>query len=333
MELISVIIPIYKSERYLDRCIASVINQTYDNLEIILVDDGSPDRCPEICDMWKQNDSRIKVIHQRNGGVSMARNTGINKAGGEFILFLDSDDYIYSGTIERMYKEMKNQSADMVICGFEKGEGGDFDFSKSLDSDTEIINNVIALSRIYQSGYYALQYVVPWGKLYKKCLFENIQYPEGKLYEDIYVTHQILYKCDKIAVMRERMFYYYQHQNSIMHQKFNFRKLDYLDALRNRIKFYEQKNLNDLAQMAYDEYIHSLIWEYSRVRDILKNQIVLKDIIRRFKEIYVKGYSSKRYPKENRLFLYIFAINPEVIMLYWKISTRLEKFIARKRMS
>lgn len=324
MELITVIVPIYKAEKYLDRCVASIIRQTYQNLEIILVDDGSPDRCSEICDKWAIRDNRVKVIHQHNSGVSEARNAGLNNANGRYIMMVDSDDYLYSGMIQILHKALTEHKADLSVCEFEKGCAATFDFTYREEVPVEIINAEVALNRIYHDSEKALQYVAPWGKLYKKELFEGIQYPKGKIFEDIYVTHQLLYRCRKIAVVPQKLIYYFQHTNSIMNKKFHVGKLDYLEALKNRIAFYVEHGLTELSDIAYDEYIHSLIWEYSRARDLLANEEAMQDIVERYRTAYKKGYASRRYPEENACFLKLFNLNPEWVMIYWKIKAKLK---------
>lgn len=325
MELISVIVPIYKAEKYLNRCIESIVKQTYDCLEIILVDDGSTDTSPQICDNWGKKDDRIKVVHQKNGGVSSARNSGLNIASGKYIVQVDSDDYIASNMIEVLYKALIEKNADLVICGYLKGKNVDYSFALEKEVETTVINAETALNRIYDSGASALQYVAPWGKLYKKELFEEIRYPEGKIFEDIYITHQILCRCHRIAVVQNQLTYYYQHSDSIMNKKYHVGKLDYLDACKNRISFFKENGYEQLAHIAYDEYLHSLIWEYSRARDLLADKSVMQSISKRFREIYRKGYASVRYPAETKYYLSIFNINPELIVWYWRVASKLKR--------
>lgn len=325
MDLITVIVPVYMTEQYLDRCILSVCHQTYKNIEIVLIDDGSTDRCPEICDLWEKQDSRVNVIHQINQGVSAARNAGIEYSHGKYIVMLDSDDYLWPGMIETMYNIQKKYNTDLVICGFEKGQSETFEFPELLNPQVEIINAEIALKRIYESDEKALQYVAPWAKLYKKELFNGINYPTGKIFEDIYVTHEILYRCNKIAIISQKMVYYYQHPDSIMNRKFHVGKLDYLEALKKRIQFFEENNLKELESIAYDDYLHSLIWEYSRARDLINNKKAMRDIVSRYRSVYKKGHSSKRYPKENEIFLWAFSLNPEFIIWYWKIKSKFKR--------
>lgn len=325
MDLITVIVPAYMTEQYLDRCIASICQQTYANLEIILIDDGSSDCSPEICNKWGEMNRRIKVIHQKNQGVSAARNVGVKESHGNYIMMVDSDDYLYAGMIETMYITQKKYEVDLVICDFIKGNSENFEFPNIMDSQVELISAETALRRIYESDEKALQYVAPWAKLYKKELFEEISYPEGKIFEDIYITHKILYKCKKIAVISRKMLYYFQHSESIMNREFHVGKLDYLEALKERIYFFHNHEMRELETIAYDEYLHSLIWEYSRTRDLLNNKAAMREIVERYREIYVKGYSSKRYRDENVLFLWGFFLNPELIIWYWKVKSKLKK--------
>lgn len=329
MELITVIVPIYKAEKYLNRCINSIVKQTYQKLDIILLDDGSPDNSPFLCDEWSKKDGRIKVIHQDNRGVSSARNNGLDNAAGEYILMVDSDDYISNDMIEILYQRLIETNADLAMCDFQRGNEDAFKFENHMQIYCEMISGEKAMERVYHDSHQALQYVVPWGKLYKRTLFNNIRYPEGKIFEDIYVTHQILYQCKKIAVIPEKLVYYFENPCSIMNKEFHVGKLDYLPALKERIEFYEFHHLETLQQIAYDEYLHALIWEYSRVKDLLSDKVQMKRIKRLFNQVYKKGYASKRYPAENTLFLGIFNINPESVMLYWKVSGKIKKIFKR----
>lgn len=331
MDLVSIIIPVYKIEDCLNRCLNSVLTQTYSNLEVILVDDGSPDRCPQICDEWARKDNRIKVIHQENAGVSAVRNSGLDRASGEFILFVDGDDYVAPNLVEILYKAIKISGAEMVLCDFEKGSDAGFQFCEEF-AEPEIIDRKKAFERIYEDSHSSFQYVTPWGKLYQRSIFEGVRYPEGKIFEDMYVTHRLINRCSQIAVIKEKLCYYYQRKDSIVNAAFSVGKLDYLDAMVERIGFFEEQGYVDLAQIAYDEYLHSLIWEYSRVRDILHDKQGIKDIFNRFKKIYKWGYSSKRYASDTAFYLWCFQLNPEIIVWYWKISGKW-KALFKKRSS
>lgn len=331
MDLISIIIPIYKIEDCLERCLNSVLNQTYSNLEIILVDDGSPDRCPEICDEWAKRDKRIQVIHQKNSGLSVARNTGIDRASGTFILLVDGDDYLAYNIVEMLYTAVKITGAEIALCDFEKGSNPYFQFkSGDLELEIEAIEPEVALERIYQDDHSAFRYVTAWGKLYQRSLFENIRYPEGRIFEDMYVTHRLIDRCTQIAVVSQKMCYYFQRNGSIVNTEFNIRKLDYLQAMKERIQFFNNRGYVKLLTIAYEEYLHALIWEYSRVRDILKNKQAMRDVVALFRKSYKFGYCSKRYPSDTALFLWCFYVNPEIIIWYWRISRKFKSIFNKK---
>ena len=325
MDLVTILIPIYNVEHYLDRCIASAVQQSYDKLEIILVDDGSTDRSARICNDWAQRDSRIRVIHQHNSGVSAARNAGLQAASGEWIIQLDSDDYIAPYAVEHMMRAAEETRADMVICDFEKGSEDTFQFEKTDNSKIQISDAVTAISRIYNGGHDALRFAVPWCKMSKKLLYEGICYPDGKIFEDIFTTHKLLYRCKRIAILDELLFYYFQRSGSIMNADFSMKKLDYLQALVERIEFFTTNGLSDLQSIAYDELLHSLIWEYSRTRDMLHSQEGMEYVITLFRQVYKKGYASRRYPGETAIFLAAFNRNPEWIILYWRIAGKLKR--------
>lgn len=235
--LISIIVPVYKVEKYLKKCLDSIINQTYKNLEIIIVDDGSPDGCPNICDEYSKKDDRIKVIHQKNMGLSIARNNGIKLATGEYIGFVDSDDFIEPTMYEDLYNAIIKNNAQMSICNFnvitnkDKYKRNDYPENKTYDK-MEILKEIL-LDKNIQS--YA------WNKLYKKELFDAIQYPAGKKYEDIGTTFYLAEKCDKIQLIGKAEYNYINRNDSIV---FNFDEqtiLDYTEIIMERYEYVNEK--------------------------------------------------------------------------------------------
>lgn len=329
MELISIIIPIFNVEAYLDRCITSVCGQTYQNLEIILVDDGSTDRSGRICEGWAARDPRVRVIHQPNSGVSAARNTGLHAASGDWIIQVDSDDYVAPYAVEHLLDASRSTGADMVICDFVKGCDEAYCFTKNTAAAVETGDGVSMIRRLYDGDHNALRYGVPWCKMSRKKLYEGISYPDGKIFEDIYTTHKLLFRCDRIAVLETPLFYYFQRPGSIMNMSFSMKKLDYLQALVERVAFFKNHGLNELEQIAYDELLHSLVWEYSRTRDLLNSQAGMDYVVSLFRQVYQKGYASSRYPSETAHFLAVFRQNPEWIILYWKVSGKLKQLFKR----
>lgn len=246
---VSVIIPVYKVEPYLNKCVDSVINQTYRNTEIILVDDGSPDRCGEICDDYAAKDCRIKVIHKQNGGLSDARNEGLKIATGEFISLLDSDDYWRPTYLEKSYRYLQDHNVDLVVfplCSFSE----DGAILKELNSGrVQKFTTEEALKMMFTNRF-------PWcaqGKLYKRELFDGIMYPVGLLMEDKATTYKIFERCNRILFVECADYMYLIRQGSIMHSAFDKRQLQTLDI---------QEELNSHI-CSYHPNLHDVVLGYS----------------------------------------------------------------------
>ncbi|MDR1753719.1 MAG: glycosyltransferase [Eubacterium sp.] len=235
--LISVIIPVYKVEKYIRKCLGSVINQTYKNLEIILVDDGSPDNCGNICDEYAFLDKRIIVVHKENGGLSDARNAAIDIAKGEFITFVDSDDWISENMIELLYNDIVKNDSDISVTnpvyyfentGLEKK--GKFNKQKFCGSFSveEALNGMFS-AKIFD--------VTAWAKLYKASLFNGIRYPKGLINEDEDVTYKLIFFSKSVSVIEEELYYYLQRGESIMGVDFAPNRTDAVFILENMVKF------------------------------------------------------------------------------------------------
>lgn len=222
--LISVIIPVYNVQEYLSECLESVRKQTYENLEIFLVDDGSKDSSGAMCDQYALEDSRIKVIHKENGGLSSARNAALDVATGEYITFVDSDDYLADDYVEYLYDLLKSNNADLSICHmteFYDDEAKKKD-SKQEESQISVMSSDQALKRfLLQKNLFASA----WCKLYKRELFAETRYPIGYYYEDMAIIHKIFLDSDKIVWSNQKKYFYRQRRNSIMNEKFNRKKL------------------------------------------------------------------------------------------------------------
>ncbi|MBQ2835559.1 MAG: glycosyltransferase [Clostridia bacterium] len=295
--LISVIVPIYNVEKYVKRCIDSIINQTYTNLEIILVDDGSPDNCGKICDEYAEKDARIKVIHKENGGLSDARNAGIDIAKGEYIAFVDSDDFIATNMYEVLYKNIKETNSDIAIANYYKFESEDEIVDASLDEKIIVYNKEEMFNHMYDD--YLLT-VVAWNKLYKREMFSELRYPVGKLIEDSAIIHYLIDKTTKIVITNLQLYFYYQRTNSIM----NISKvalLDELDFVYDRVKFLEKKNMKDSKV-------------YYGTIDVYVN---------RFIELYCKFTETKQYPRE--LYKKYFKTMKKLLKEY-RFSSKKRKF-------
>ncbi len=250
--LISVIIPIYGVEAYLRRAVDSVLGQTYRNLEIILVDDGSPDGCPAICDAYAAREARVRVIHKENGGLSDARNAGLDVAGGDYIAFLDSDDYYAPFFIEVLYNEMQLASAEVSFCRYEVTEamkiedGPDFLNVKRAYLSGEVQREILDREQMLLHQYDAIcedatYYIVAWNKLYKASLWKGVRFPKGKIHEDEATTYRIFDKVKKGVYIKMPMYAYFSAPESITRARFQLRRLQWFDALDDRIRFLEQK--------------------------------------------------------------------------------------------
>ena len=239
-DLISVIIPIYNVEQYLPRCIDSVLAQTYENLEIFLVDDGSPDNCGRICDEYAAKDSRIKVIHKKNGGLSDARNTALDVCSGEYISFVDSDDYVSDDHIESLYRAIDKYHTRLAVCGIIR-----FDESgkSSIDYAPSSIEKCVSGEEMFETVWRPSA----CNKLYHKSLFAGIRYPYGKLYEDLFIYHDILAQIEQLSFTGKNSYFYYYRQNSIINREYDVRNTDFIEGLDLRINRLRELKYYDLA--------------------------------------------------------------------------------------
>lgn len=294
--LVSVIVPIYKVEEYLNACVQSIKNQTYNNLEIILVDDGSPDKCGSMCDVYAQNDSRIKVIHKKNGGLSDARNAGIDIAKGDYITFVDSDDFVFKEHIERLVDIATKYHSDYVLC--ECIHCDEKDSIMSVDNYSQNPEKVYVFEGEDKfNAYYVEEKIdtVAWKKLYKRDLFSKIRFPKGKLNEDAFVVLQLLDLAEKVCSTTYKGYAYRINSESIMHSEFIPAKLDSIEA--------------KIIQNKYVEKKHPKFRSYSRagiiyscnycLRSMAKSKYKDQNILNKLHKIYKLYY--KDYLKQNNV--------------------------------
>lgn len=236
--LIGIIIPVYNVENYIERCIQSVIRQTYHNLEIMLVDDGSTDASGKICEQYARKDKRIKVIHKKNGGLSEARNTGMKATTADYIAFIDSDDYVGKRYVQYLAGILFRNNADMAICGYYRGSRDTFPERKKYRGKVQCFDSETMLKNWH--GKYKHIETSACNKLYKKSLFtENeIYYPDGYFYEDVQTTHLLVKKAKKIVVINEKLYYYYQRKESIMHTISDKKIRDGIYSQNKRLDFF-----------------------------------------------------------------------------------------------
>lgn len=277
-ELISIIVPIYNVEKYLKRCIDSIVNQTYKKLEIILVDDGSTDKSSNICDNYAKEDNRIKVIHKKNGGISETRNIGIENCQGKFIGFVDPDDYIGKDLYNILHHNLIESDSDISICNFKTFEFESIDFTNIIGYIQ--YNNIDALKELIFDKKITSHL---WNKLYKKELFDSIKFPLNKIYEDLSVMYLLFYKSKKIVFSNSIQYGYYQRANSLCNSKsMNENKAkNYIEAVNSRYNFLKE-NCNKFNQILLASRVQSLVvLNYvvakSRNHELYNNKIMIDD--------------------------------------------------------
>lgn len=311
-KLVSVIIPVYKVEKYLDRCVGSVVNQTYKNLEIILVDDGSPDKCPKICDDWAKKDNRIKVIHKENGGLSSARNAGLDIATGDYISFLDSDDSLHIDTIKFSLFECVNTGADIV--SFKTNIVNEKDVV-SCDGDmgnykTKEYNNDQILTSFF-SGTDGL-FMISCAKLYKREIFNNLRFEYGKLHEDEFIIVELLNKAHKLVVIDKPFYNYLKRDGSITSAR-NLKSFE--NSYEAFLKRYEyiKNNLNGFMSYENVAFLSQLRILYITSKNQYKDFAI--KILQKYNEMYriIKPKDYKNFLFKHFKWLYI---------LLWKIKNR-----------
>lgn len=307
-ELISIITPVYNAKKYLNACIEAVLYQTYENFELILIDDGSKDGSAEICDQYQSADSRIKVLHKENGGASSARNAGLDFAQGEYIIFQDSDDILYPNALETLYTNLKIHKADMCI--------GSIDICKN---DQEILNyslpieqDLIVVDEREYWNYTFINYTatVPWAKIYKKSVWKDVRFLEGVIHEDEQILQYMLCKCSKIVLLRQTILKQNIVDGSVMNRKFRYENLDKSEFMLYRYHYFHDK--------AWKEYYMKIFGEGTRVllegREKLdyKNDDKMSNRINKLYMLYkevAKEILQEKITLSNRVRLHIFRIS------------------------
>lgn len=265
MPAISVIIPVYKVERYLDACVASVAAQTFSDLEILLVDDGSPDNCPALCDAWAQKDPRVRVIHRENGGLSAARNTGIDAATGQFLAFVDGDDLLEADTLRRVYAAQQKHDADLVLFNFVYVNENDIplstpDFTGFHD---EVVDAEGFWKRYYATiGTQRAYYASACNRLYRRDLFRTLRFRPGKRFEDEFLLPQLLEECHRIVCMAYPGYRYVQREGSIMAAGSSFNFLDRSEYQLERCDYFAAHGDFRRAEGILNETIRNLSEKY-----------------------------------------------------------------------
>lgn len=265
MDLISVIVPVYNVEAYLDKCISSIVNQTYRNLEIILVDDGSPDNCPAMCDAWKEKDSQIVVLHKENGGLSDARNAGMGAAHGEFISFIDGDDWIEPRFFEILQHELEAQNADVAAVQYRLCWEGDACERQSAYEHVTVYDRQMAMRLLIQNQ---IKQVV-WNKLYRSAQIRDIPFEKGKFHEDEFWTYQVIGRIERFAAIDYIGYDYFQRAGSIMGAGYSPKRLDAVEA-KTRRQAYLTEHMPELAPEGARDLLFTCLYHGQQVCKALR---------------------------------------------------------------
>ena len=322
-DLISIVVPIYKVEKYLKKCIDSIVNQTYKNIEIILVDDGSPDNCGNIIEEYRKADERVKTIHQKNGGLSDARNNGIKIASGKYILYIDSDDWIEKNMVEVLYKNIVDNDADISICEFIEEDDNETELSnKNYNGQIVVFNKIEAIQDLIEQRFITNH---AWNKLYKKELFDNIEYPKGQLMEDISTTYKLFENSKKIVYQNIALYHYIQRGSSILGNITQKRIEDQEDAIFKRnnylIKKYpECANIIkiDNLKTVKDLYYLAVMGKHKKLYKSEK----YKNYYQEYKKIYRE---LKKFVNDNdKKSLNLFYTNRELYKIYVELKMKIK---------
>lgn len=319
--LISIIVPIYNVEPYIQRCLDSIINQTYSNLEIILIDDGSPDNCPQICDEYAAKDNRITVIHKKNGGLSDARNAGLDICKGEFISFIDSDDWVEQSYIETLLHILNQTNADVSIVNFTKAQSSYKYVLESYERNFTILNSTQAVAKLWNREEDSI-FVTAWGKLFKRSLYKNIRFPKGKIHEDEYTSYKLLYHSKNVAFLDIPLYIYFQRKDSIMGQV----EKSSIRLLRVQVEkylFFKRKNIPKILNLFIKQLCWDIIFAYSQI----KLHIPIpnyksgkeKELLCVYKHI-MNDCSDLSSTKAEKAFYKFLKFFPQIYVLYQKFS-------------
>lgn len=331
MARIAVIVPVYNVENYIERCIDSILNQSFDDFKLILVNDGSTDRSYEICKEYAISDRRIKLINQENMGLSMARNNALEYSSERYLTFIDSDDYIHRDFLKILLENLIDNSADISVADHQKVYQSERTEHEEKENTIRVLSNIQAVEQVVKDNDENM--IVAWGKLYKRELFEDIRYPRGKYHEDEFVTYKLYYKAETIVKTKAKLHYYTQRDESITGDKYSLKRLEKLEGLREAVEFFREKGEEDLALSANYRYLFNIQIAYYRVKFELGSN---KPVMNNLKQDYDTNYRGinkdmKEYSLKEKIILRFFFYFPNIYCNLVKVYLSLGENISLNR--
>lgn len=329
MEKVSVIVPVFNVEKYLSRCVDSLLSQSYENIEIVLINDGSSDKSGIICDEYAARDERIKVLHQEYNGVADARNKGVALASGDYIVFLDGDDEADRVYVEKLYTTLKENDLDIAQCCLLRMRNGEPINKLPVKEGVRIFNGMEMQMKTFNRDRYFCNVVC--GKIFKKSLFEGLSFPYGRINEDESMIYLLTFRSARVGIIDDYLYYYHYNGDSITEKKYNVHRLDAFYMLREKFDFYREKGLSAFANKTANEYFSqmSIVFCYK------KEQVVgYSEIMKKAKELYKKDRREMlRYAKlriDRSVFCTLSHISVWFVKLYGLSLKLVKNFIKKK---
>lgn len=312
MVLISIIVPVYKVEKYIHQCVDSILSQTFRDFELILVDDGSPDNCPAICDEYAAKDNRVRVIHKKNSGLSSARNAGLAISSGAFIVFVDSDDWLREDALEVLLTRQQQTGADLVLCNILPVYPPEH--SGYVRPATPLAEKAMTQSQMVDclTEKHNWYYCVAWNKLYKRRIFDNLRFPVGYIHEDEAVIHRIVGQCSSIAVTPEVLYFYRQTPGSITGVGLRIQTTDKLHAYADRIVCASERDWKHLQNVSMAVYIDTFLSLYFRFTRTAETEPYFRRMDEGLKTTLPYLLKSKSVSLRHKVYLSAIHLNPKI---------------------
>lgn len=327
MEKVSVIVPVYNVEKYIDRCVQSLFDQVYENIEIVLINDGSTDRSGEICDEYAKKDSRVKVLHQEYNGVADARNKGVAMATGEYIIFLDGDDEADKEYVSKLYTTLKENDLDIAQCCLLRIRNGEPINKLEVKAGVRIFNGMEMQMKTFDRDRYFCNVVC--GKLFKKKLFEGLSFPYGRINEDESMIYLLTFKSERVGIIDDYLYYYHYNGDSITEKKYNIHRLDAFYMLEEKFAFYKERGLDAFANKVANEYFSQMSIVFCHKKEEIADDY--NAIKKKAREIYKKDRKAILNRAKLRIDRRVFCILSYISVGFVKLYGVLLKKIVQRR--